>query len=167
MTIQNSPHQYETTLNNELRKQDEFQRHSSLVARTDNHSALSLGCNSNYLCIQEPEVKGWQYRFIGTSRWRTILPSYKIANCRFSDLGPSWTNNIEWRKPLKTVTQAFKNERIGTWWKSQDGELYQLRRLPIKERHSEPRILYLYHTPTATSIYEITKKGDWEKCLRP
>lgn len=60
---------------------------------------------------------------------------------------------------MKTVSEAFKNERLGTWWKGPDGLLYQLRRAPIKEKMSEPRELFLWHTPTATAIYTVPRKG--------
>lgn len=30
-------------------------------------------------------------------RWHIIQPHWKIANCCFNDLGPTWTEFVEWR----------------------------------------------------------------------
>ncbi len=46
-----------------------------------------------------PEKRGPDWRYRKWSAWRTVLPTWKIAPFHYNHLGPSWTEDAEWRFP--------------------------------------------------------------------
>jgi len=48
--------------------------------------------------LRGPDWLVWKF-----GAWRQVLPSWRIANKTYSQLGPTWTENSEWTfdKPVK------------------------------------------------------------------
>lgn len=44
---------------------------------------------------------GAEYKWTGTTAWKTVTDAYRIAKKTFNDLGEAWTHNTDWRSAEK------------------------------------------------------------------
>lgn len=72
-------------------------------------------------------------------------------------------------KKMPTVSNTFKGEKLGTYWRTQNKKgTYILRQLPITKSSYEPRVRYLLNLDDPQDvILKVKSKNDWFQMEKP